>query len=111
MLKLILSKQLACLHVEKFLPKDYMTMCSLIKERYPVYNEAIELHKDVRLLDENNKLIGIYEASEARRKASNMKKDIILVNVKSSPAVCKVVSFREMTLRKFYDEIVNKRNE
>lgn len=98
-------------HVDKFGAKDYQTMCSLIKEKYPIYNESIELHKDIRLLDEKNKLIGIYEASEARRKATTMKKDIVLVNVQSTPAVCKIINFRESILKKFYDEIVIKRNE
>ena len=54
MLKFALAKHLQLLarfHVEKFEPKDYKTMCSLIREKYPVYNEAIELHKDIRLFD------------------------------------------------------------
>lgn len=113
MLKIILSRQFrsfASLHVEKFNSKDYQTMCSLIREKYPIYNEAIEIHKDVKLLDEGGKLIGIYEPSEARRKALTMKKDIILLNLKSSPAICKTARFRENILKKFIEEIVNKRN-
>ena len=86
-------------------------MCSLIKEKYPTYNEAIELHKDVKLLDDKNKLIGIYGAAEARRKAGTLKKDIILINKSSTPAICKVTDFRENVLKKFYEEIVIKRNE
>lgn len=27
--------------VEKFSPKDYKTMCSLINQKFPIYNEAI----------------------------------------------------------------------
>lgn len=113
MLKFALNKHLQFLarfHVEKFGAKDYKTMCSLIREKYPIYNEAIELHKDIRLFDENNKLIGVYGAAEARRKALTMKKDIVLLNYQSNPAVCKVVGFRESILQKFYDEIVTKRN-
>lgn len=43
------------------------------------------------MLDENNKLVGVYPASEARKKALNMKKDITLVNSQSDPVICKVV--------------------
>lgn len=32
---------LAGFKVEKFQANDFKTMCSLIKEKYPVYNEAI----------------------------------------------------------------------
>lgn len=40
-----------------------------------------------------------------------MKKDIVLVNASSNPAVCKLYNFRESILKKFHDEIVNKRND
>lgn len=112
MLKLVLSRSylFAGFKVNKYQRKDYETMCSLIKERYPIFNEAIVTSKDIKLLDENNKLIGRYPASEARKKAVNLNKDIILVNATSDPAICKVVNFRESVLKKFYDEVVIKRN-
>lgn len=40
-----------------------------------------------------------------------MKKDILLVNGDTNPVICKVINFRESILKKFYDEIVIKRNE
>lgn len=106
MLKVILNRSVflaAGFKVDKFDTKDYKAMCSLIKEKYPVFNEAIELNKDVKLLDERGKLIGQYSASEARKKASTMKKDIILVNPAVTPAICKLESFRESVLKKFYE--------
>ena len=113
MFKIILNRSLflAGFKVEKFTTTDYRTMCSLIKEKHPLYNEAIEIHKDVKLLDEKGKLVGRYSASEARKKATTLKKDIVLLNPNSDPVVCKLYNFRETILRKFYDEIVNKRNE
>jgi translation initiation factor IF-3 len=68
------------------------------------------LNKDVKLVDDRGKLIGQYSASEARKKAITMKKDILLVNPTVSPAICKLENFRLSILKKFYEEIVNKRN-
>lgn len=51
------------LNVDKFTHQDFKTMCLLLRERYPVYNEALETKKDVKLIDEKGKLIGRYEAS------------------------------------------------
>ena len=50
-------------NVDKFTPKDYETMCSLLKQKFPIYNQAIQIHSDVKMLDEKGKLIGRYEAS------------------------------------------------
>jgi translation initiation factor IF-3 len=97
-------------NVRKYKPEDIKTMCMLVKEPFPIYNEFIELHKEIQLIDENKKLIGIYSAAEARKKASSLKQDIILLNENSTPAVCKACNFRETILKKFYEEIVKKRN-
>lgn len=53
MLKLVFRRGylFAEFKVNKYQPKDYETMCSLIKERYPIYNELIVTNKDVKLLD------------------------------------------------------------
>lgn len=76
-----------------------------------IHNDDIKIFKDIKLLDENNKLVGVYPASQARKKAYNMKKDITLVNSTSDPVICRVVSFRNDMLNKFFDEIVYKHNE
>lgn len=55
--------------------------------------------------------MGSYSPAEARKKAQNMNTDIVLVNETSNPPVCKLFNFREFILKKFFDEIVNKRNE
>lgn len=89
--------------VDNFTTEDYKTMCHLLKDRYMIHNDDIKVFKDIKLLDENNKLVGVYPASEARKKAYNMKKDITLVNSTSDPVICKVVSFRNDLLNKFFD--------
>ena len=78
-------------------------MCHLLKERYLIHNEDIKIFKDIKLLDENNKLVGIYPASEARKKALNLKKDITLVNSTSDPVICRVIEFRNNVLNKFFE--------
>jgi hypothetical protein len=97
--------------VDNFTTEDYKTMCHLLKDRYLIHNDDIKVFKDIKLLDENNKLVGVYPASEARKKAYSMKKDITLVNSISDPVICKVVPFRNDLLNKFFDEIVYKHNE
>lgn len=97
--------------VDSFTTEDYKTMCHLLRERYLIHNDDIKIFKDIRLLDENNKLIGVYPASEARKKAYNLKKDITLVNSTSDPVICRAVPFRNDLLNKFFDEIVYKHNE
>ena len=97
--------------VDNYTTEDYKTMCHLLKDRYLIHNDDIKVFKDIKLLDENSKLVGVYPASEARKKAYSMKKDITLVNSTSDPVICKVVSFRNDLLNKFFDEIVYKHNE
>ena len=97
--------------VEMFKSADYETMCLLLKERFPIFNENIVLNQDVKLLDEKGKLVGKYPAAEARKKAMNMKKDIVLFNMSTNPAICKLTDFRNSIIDKFYKEVVIKRNE
>jgi len=49
--------------VDTFATDDYKAMCHLLKERYLIHNDDIKVFKDIKLLDENNKLIGVYPAS------------------------------------------------
>lgn len=66
--------------------------------------------KDIKLLDGKGKFLGLYKASEARKKAVSSKKDLVLVNEESDPMVCKIVEFRRDVLNRFYDEVVTKQN-
>ncbi len=49
--------------IDTFTAEDYKTMCHLLKEKYFVHNDDIKIFKDIKLLDENNKLVGVYPAS------------------------------------------------
>ena len=49
--------------LNQFTPDDYKTMCFLIKYKVPIFNELIVVGQDVKLLAEDGKLIGKYQAS------------------------------------------------
>ena len=49
--------------IGRFQMEDYKTMCMLMKQKFPIYNESVVLNKEVKLLDENSKLIGKYSAA------------------------------------------------
>ena len=48
-------------------------------------------------------MVGRYSAAEARKKATTLKKDIVLLNPNTDPAICKLYNFRETILKKFYN--------
>ena len=62
-------------------------------------------------MDEKGKVLGIYTASEARKKAVNMKMDMVMVSNNTMPPVCKVSNFREGIIARFYQEVVLKRQK
>jgi hypothetical protein len=59
---------------------DFKSMCTLLNQKYLRNNEEINTFKDIKLLDEKGNLIGVYNAAEARKKASSLKKDMVLIN-------------------------------
>ena len=90
---------------------DIVTMCGLLREKYLRNNEEIQTSGLVKLLDDHGKVLGIYSASEARKKAGSMGLDMVLVSSKTSPPVCKASNFKESIISRFYQEIVMKRHE
>ncbi len=49
--------------------EDYATMCGLLREKYQLHNEEIQTSGLVKLLDQEGNVIGVYTASEARKKS------------------------------------------
>ena len=62
----------------------------------------------MKLLDQEGRVIGVYTASEARKKAQNLNLDMVMVSMKASPMICKAVDFRKRTLNAFFDQVVLK---
>jgi translation initiation factor IF-3 len=63
------------------------------------------------LLDHSGSVIGVYTASEARKKAEALNLDMVMVSLNTSPITCKAVDFRKRILNRFYDQIVVKSNK
>lgn len=57
------------LKMDKFSHDEVRKMCTLLKAKYFKFNEDLQIFKDVRLLDEKGKLIGIYTPTQAYKKA------------------------------------------
>lgn len=56
-------------------------------------------------------MIGIYTASEARKKAQTLGLDMVLVSMNGTPVVCRASDFRGRLISRFYNEIVVKRQK
>lgn len=97
--------------LEDYSKLDFATMCGLLREKYFLNNEEIQTSGLVKLLDDAGKVIGIYTASEARKKAQALGLDMVLVTNKGSPVICKASDFRGRLINRFYQEIVVKRQK
>lgn len=84
-------------------PQDYATMCGLLREKYQMHNEEIQTSGLVKLLDHLGNVIGVYTASEARKKSESLGLDMVMVSLKSTPVICKAVDFRKSLLNRFFD--------
>ena len=58
-------------------------------------NEAITA-SEVRLLDENGEHVGVVSLSEAMERAKNLELDLIEIEPKADPPVCKITSFGKL---------------
>jgi translation initiation factor IF-3 len=81
-------------------------MCGLIREKFQLHNDQVQTTELIKLIDDSGRVIGMYTASEARKKAKAMNLDMILLNKSISPIICKAVDFRRRLLTKFYEDIV-----
>lgn len=68
------------LKYDRFSHDEVRLMCELLKTKYFKFNEDLEIFKDVRILDEKGKLIGIYTPTQAYKKAEQTGKDLVVMN-------------------------------
>lgn len=103
MLKLLHSFTFA---TYKLKPNYLIKLSSILK--LPVYkmNEEIRHYGNVRLLDEHNKLIGVFSYEEACNKAKKTDKDIIMLNDQVKPALCKLCNYSDELALKFIGDIL-----
>lgn len=86
-------------------------MCKLLNTKYLPFNDDIKVFRDIKLLDEKGKMIGMYTPALARKKAEQMKKDLVLFNEHSSPVICKLLPFKSEIVHRFYNDRVMKNKE
>ena len=94
--------------VDEYSYEDYATMCGLLRQKYQLHNDQIITSGLVKLVDESNRIIGIYTASEARKKSKSLHLDMTLVSSNTVPVVCKAVDFRQRVSQQFFDSVVSK---
>jgi translation initiation factor IF-3 len=116
MLKLLFRNTMWLAQQQRFRLEDYSkidfaTMCGLLREKYFLNNEEIQTSGLIKLLDDAGKVIGIYTASEGRKKAQALGLDMVLVTNDCSPVICKASDFRGRLISRFYQEIVIKRQK
>jgi translation initiation factor IF-3 len=56
-------------------------------------NEDIDQTGNVRLIDSNNKLVGVLPIDEAKRKAVASSLDLVLLNAEATPPVCRLINY------------------
>jgi len=68
------------LKLDRFNLEDIKLMCRILKTKYFKFNEDLQIFRDVRLLDDKGKVLGLYTPIQARKKAEQLKKDLVLLN-------------------------------
>ena len=114
MIRLMLRNSFALdqkFRLEEYNNQDYSTMCGLLKEKYQLNNEEVQTSGLIKLIDDAGKVIGIYTASEARKKSKAMGLDMVLVNRQTNPYICRASDFRNRIVNRFYDDVVLKRQK
>ena len=114
MIRLMLRNSFALgqkFRLEEYNNQDYSTMCGLLKEKYQLNNEEVQTSGLIKLIDDGGKVIGIYTASEARKKSKAMGLDMVLVNKQANPYICRASDFRNRIVNRFYDDVILKRQK
>ena len=78
-------------------------MCSMLNTPYHLFNEQVDIYDDIKLLDENNKVIGVYRPDAAKKKVAQLGRDLVLFNPVSKPIICKALAYRHGIVSRFYN--------
>ena len=90
---------------------EVKSMCGILNMPYRPFNEQIDIYEDIKLLDDNNKIIGVYKPEEAKKKVAQLKRDMVLFNASSKPIICKALNYRHDIVTKFYTDLVLKKKQ
>jgi translation initiation factor IF-3 len=83
------------------------TLCEITGTKYYVHNDEItlDLHRVVRVYDEEDQLIADMPFEEAFDQAKTMKKDLVLRNDRTEPPVVKITNYRKDLMRKLFTKL------
>jgi len=83
-------------------------LAKIVGTTYFRHNDEVNVPGEVRLLDGQNKLIGIYNVIEARKKCKELNTDLVLINPNSKPMTCKAMNYKEDLYKKFMKDVFEK---
>ena len=87
--------------------EDLKKICSVLSVPYVLVNEEIDGSNQLRIIDEEEKrFLGVFTMEQALLKARSLNKDIVLVNTKVSPPLCKLTYHRKNLYEKFVREVI-----
>ena len=83
------------------------TLCEMTGTKYYKHNAEMEYQpeKELRVFDENDKLLGILPFAEALESARAAKKDLVLRNAKADPPIAKIMNYRMELLKKLFQKL------
>ncbi len=87
----------------QYRPQELELMCSMIKYKRFKINEEIDVAEKVKVLDQKNRFLGMFNVSAALSKAHAQKLDLVLISVLSDPKICKIVRYLDEVEVKFYE--------
>lgn len=57
-------------------------------------------------MDEKQRLLGFYDILDARKKSQDLDLDLVMINEKSRPAICKMMNYKDSLFKQFAREIL-----
>jgi len=83
-------------------------LARIVGTAYFKHNDEVNVSSDVRLVDQNNKFLGIYSVNEAKKKCRELNTDLVLINDATRPAICKATNYKDDLYKKFVKDILEK---
>jgi len=87
---------------------ELQQIAKLLGTVYYKHNDEVEYSGDLRLIDANNSLIGVYNLTEARRICEQKGLDLVMINPNVKPAICKALKYRDELYNRFVKDVISK---
>ncbi|KAM3128470.1 hypothetical protein pb186bvf_019402 [Paramecium bursaria] len=94
--------------VYRFTPEYIKKLTTILGSKELVVGDDIKYYQQVRVVDDQNKLIGVFQFDEAKKKAQKLNKEIIMINQEVSPALCRICDYSDELAQRFMSDILKK---